>query len=84
MPRRHLEQQQDVMTNQKTKLLLLGVPLLVLFFAGLATTAFLSVNLLLQGVRDGAVGQIALGGIISAMWLFMLYKTARARRSVTG
>tara|TARA_R110002096_G_scaffold16898_5_gene57827 strand:- start:29138 stop:29356 length:219 start_codon:yes stop_codon:yes gene_type:complete len=72
------------MKNQKTKLLLLGVPLLVLFFAGLTVTAFLSVNLLVQGVRDGAVGQIALGVIISAMWLFMLYKTAQARRRVTG
>lgn len=72
------------MKNQKTKLLLLGVPLLVLFFAGVTVTAFLSVNLLVQGVRDGAVGQIALGVIISAMWLFMLYKTAQARRRVTG
>lgn len=72
------------MKNQKTKLLLLGVPLLVLFFAGLTVTAFLSVNLLVQGVRDGAIGQIALGGIISAIWLFMLYKTAQARRRVSG
>lgn len=68
------------MKNQKTKLLVLGIPLLVLFFAGLAVTAFLSVNLLMQGIHEGAVGQIALGGIISLMWLFMLYKTTRARR----
>ncbi|MCP4445895.1 MAG: hypothetical protein GY811_11205 [Myxococcales bacterium] len=72
------------MKYQKSKLIFLGLPLLVLFFAGLAMTAFLSVNLLVQGLRAGAIGQIALGGIISAMWLFMLYKTAQARRRVTG
>lgn len=72
------------MKHQKTKLVFLGIPLLVLFFAGVAITAFISVNLLVQGVRDGAIGQIALGAIISAMWLFMLYKTAQARRRVTG
>ncbi len=68
------------MKNQKAKLLYLGVPLLVLFFAGVTVTAFLSVNLLIQGVRQGAVGQIALGLVISLMWIMMLYKTAQARR----
>ena len=66
--------------NQRTKLLLLGVPLLVLVFAGIAITAFLGVNLLVQGVREGAVGQILVGAIISAMWILMMVKTAQARR----
>ena len=66
--------------NQRTKLLLLGVPLLVLVFAGIAITAFLGVNLLVQGVREGAVGQILVGAIISAMWILMMVKTAQARK----
>lgn len=72
------------MKNQKAKLVFLGVPLLVLFFAGLTITAFLSVNLLVGGVREGAIGQILLGGIISAMWIMMLYKTAQARRRISS
>ncbi len=72
------------MKNQKAKLLYLGVPLLVLFLAGIMITAFLSVNLLIQGIQQRAVGQIVLGFIISAMWVLMLYKTAQARRRVTG
>jgi len=70
--------------NQKRKLLLLGVPLLVLFFVGLVATAFLSVNLLIMGVRDGALGQILLGGLLSSLWLLMLVKTAQARGRVSG
>ncbi len=72
------------MKNQKAKLVFLGIPLLVLFFAGITATAFLSVNLLLQGIREGAVGQVVVGGIISATWIFMLVKTTQARRRVTG
>lgn len=72
------------MKNRKAKVVFLGIPLLVLFIAGIAGTAFLSVNLFVQGIREGAVGQIAVGGVIAAMWLFMLYKTTQARRRVNS
>ena len=67
--------------KQKWKLLFLGVPLLVLVFASIALTAFLSVDLILQGLRDGQPGSLLLGGLLGAMWILMFYKTARARRA---
>jgi hypothetical protein len=66
-------------TKQRWKLLFLGVPLLVLVFASIALTAFLSVDLILQGVRDRQPGPALLGALLAALWIGMFYRTARAR-----
>ncbi len=65
--------------NQASKLLFLGLPVLILVLAGIAMTGFLAATLLMQGIADGAIGQILVGGVISALWLMMMYKTAHAR-----
>lgn len=65
--------------QQVWKLLVLGVPLLILVFASIAITAFLSVDLILRGFRDSQPGWILLGALLAAMWLLMFYKTAKAR-----
>ncbi len=63
------------------KLLLLGVPLLILVFVSLAATAFLSVNLIIDGVRQSAVSSLILGTLLGSLWILMLVKTAQARRT---
>ncbi len=65
--------------RQASKLLFLGLPVLILVLSGIAMTGFLAATLLMQGIAEGAVGQILVGGIISALWLMMMYKTAQAR-----
>ena len=62
--------------NQASKLLFLGLPVLILVLAGIAMSGFLAATLLIQGIAQGAIGQIVVGGIISALWLMMMYKTA--------
>ena len=69
------------MTKQSRKLMFMGLPLLVLFVAGIAVTAFLSVNLLIQGVQTRSPGSIVLGLLLAAMWLMMFLKTMKARRT---
>ncbi len=69
------------MTKQSRKLLFMGLPLLVLFVAGIAVTAFLSVNLLIQGVQTRSPASIVLGLLLAAMWLMMFLKTMKARRT---
>lgn len=69
------------MTKQTKMLMFVGLPLMVLFLAGIAITAFLSVNLLVQGVQTRSPGSIALGLLLAAMWLMMFVKTMRSRRT---
>lgn len=65
--------------RQTWKLLVLGIPVLILVFASIALTAYLSVDLIAQGLRDRAAGPLVLGTLIAALWLLMFYKTARTR-----
>ena len=68
-------------STQTKKLLVLGIPLLILVFASIALTAFLSVSLISQGLREGEMGRLALGILLAASWTLMLYKTSRAKRA---
>ena len=68
-------------STQTKKLLVLGIPLLILVFASIALTAFLSVSLISQGLREGEMGRLALGILLAAIWTLMLYKTSRAKRA---
>ena len=67
--------------SPKTKLLLLGIPVLILVIAGIAMTAFLSVNLIIQGIGSGSISDLLLGGVIGSLWLLMFWKTLKARKS---
>ena len=59
---------------------ILALPIAVLLLAGVVMTAFLGGSLVISGAREGAVGQVLLGSIVSALWLMMLWKTIRAPR----
>jgi len=61
------------------KLLLLGIPVLVLVLASIALTAYLSYDLIGQGIRERSAGPLLLGLMIAALWILMFYKTAKAR-----
>lgn len=65
--------------RQKWKILLLGVPVLILVFASLALTAFLAVNLIISGVREAAFASLIVGSLLAALWVLMLVKTTQAR-----
>lgn len=67
--------------RQRWKLLLLGVPVLILIFTSLALTAFLAVNLIISGVREAAFANLIVGSLLAALWVLMLVKTTQARRS---
>ncbi len=72
------------MTKQTKMLLFVGIPLMVLVFAGIAMTAFLSFNLIVQGVAARSVGSVGLGLFLAAMWLMMCVKTLKARRTTVA
>ena len=74
----------EASSQHRWKLLLLGIALVILVFASMALSAFISVDLILQGLRDGQAGSLLVGLLLAAMWILMLYKTATARRPASA
>lgn len=65
--------------KQRWKLVLLGLPVMVLVLASIALTAYLSYDLISQGIQHRQASPLILGSLIAAMWILMFYKTAKAR-----